>query len=181
MIPVLTTSRLILRPFTAQDADPLYRILAEKDMLKFFPGTNSPSIEGAQRLIQAQLDHWAKHDYGWWAVALRADPEQTVLGWNGLQYLPDTDEIEIGFLLNKDHWGQGLTTEAAQAGLQFGFETLNLPQIMAVAHPENRASRRVLEKLGMAGTGRADYFGMKVSRYELISANPSDKSAPDIM
>ena len=134
-------------------------------MLQYFPNSDAPSLDGVQRWIQTQLDHWTEHGFGWWAVALQDDPEHHIAGWNGLQYLPETDEIEIGFLLWKSLWAQGLTTEAAQAGLRFGFESCKLTAIMAVTHPDNRASQWVLEKLGMTYTGRTEYFGMAVSRH----------------
>ena len=100
-------------------------------------------------------------------MALKSDPLKEIIGWNGLQYLPETDEIEIGYLLRKDLWSQGLTTEAAAASLRYGFEQLKIPTIIAVAHPENLGSQQVAKKIGMTLTGRAVYFGMEVKRFIL--------------
>jgi ribosomal-protein-alanine N-acetyltransferase len=94
-----------------------------------------------------------------------------LFGWNGLQYLPDTDEIEIGYILAKPFWNQGLTTEAAFEGLRFVFEELGLDEIVAIIHPENLASQRVAEKLGLHFTRQAGvlwYAGLSLrnrSRY----------------
>lgn len=88
-----------------------------------------------------------------------------MIGWNGLQYLPETDEVEIGFLLSKAYWGQGLAVEGAEVVLQYGFERLGLEEIVALVHPENEASQRVIEKLRMSFVEEAEYFGMKVYRY----------------
>ena len=88
-----------------------------------------------------------------------------MLGWNGLQYLPDTEEVEVGYLLSRRHWGQGLATEGAQAALRFGVETLRLGSIVGIVHPENIASQRVLAKAGLTFINEADYFGMHVCRY----------------
>ena len=164
-IPTIKTERLTLRPFRETDAEPLFRILATDGVLQYFPSSTPPSIEKAQRIIIAQLNHWEEHGLGWWAVE-HPDSDH-LIGWNGLQYLPDTDEIEIGYLLARPFWGQGLATEGAHPGLAYGFETLKLPEIIAVVHPENIASQRVIEKLEMNFTGETEYFGMPVFRYIL--------------
>jgi RimJ/RimL family protein N-acetyltransferase/GNAT superfamily N-acetyltransferase len=162
-IPTLTTSRLTLRPFTEADAEPLHRILNEDGILRYFPRPDPPDLTRVQRLIAGQLRYWEEHGLGWWAVELRDTGE--LLGWNGLQYLPDTEEVEVGYLLSRRHWGQGLATEGAQASLRFGLETLRLGSIVGIVHPENIASQRVLAKAGLTFINEADYFGMHVCRY----------------
>ena len=164
-VPTITTDRLVLRPFTEQDAEPLYHILAQEGVLRYFPNPDPPSPDRVGRFVAHQIKHWEDQGFGWWAVELRE--EGKLIGWNGLQYLPETDEIEIGYLLGKDYWGRGLATEGARPGLRFGFETLGLERIIALTHPENTASQRVIAKLGMTFTGEADYFGMHVCRYEI--------------
>ena len=91
--------------------------------------------------------------------------EEKLIGWNGLQFLPETGEVEVAYLISKPFWGKGLTTEGASAALRYGFEQIGLKLIIALAHPENKASRRVMEKLGMSFTGLARYFGMDLCRY----------------
>ncbi|MBM4423755.1 MAG: GNAT family N-acetyltransferase [Chloroflexi bacterium] len=163
MIPIIETSRLTLREFRETDADSLHRLLSEDGVLRYFPNPNPPSLERVQRFIALQLAHWGEHSFGWWAVTPRG--EQELIGWNGLQFLPETHEIEVGYLLAKPYWGRGFAIEGARAGMKFGFETLSLRQIIAVVHPHNFASQHVLEKLGMAWTGWKKYFGMDVFRY----------------
>jgi RimJ/RimL family protein N-acetyltransferase/GNAT superfamily N-acetyltransferase len=162
-IPTLTTSRLTLRPFTEADAEPLHRILNEDGILRYFPRPDPPDMARVERLITGQLRHWEEHGLGWWAVELRSTGE--FAGWNGLQYLPDTEEVEVGYLLSRQHWGHGLATEGAQAALGFGIETLRLGGIVGIVHPENIASQRVLAKAGLTFINEADYFGMHVRRY----------------
>jgi RimJ/RimL family protein N-acetyltransferase len=164
-IPTVTTSRLMLRPFREEDADRLHEILSEEDILRYFPNPGDPTLDQIRKLIANQLRHWEEHGFGWWAV--EPTGEDQLIGWNGLQYLPDTDEIEIGFLLSKSYWNQGLTTEGALAGLEFAFGKLGLKLVVAIVHPENEASQRVIEKLGMRFTHEAEYFGMNVYRYEI--------------
>lgn len=168
-IPTLTTERLKLRPFSTNDAESLWRILDQPNVLRYFPRQTSPTLEQVQRLVAAQLTHWQNFGYGWWAVILTKTNH--FIGWAGLQYLPDTDEIEVAYLLDPAHWGRGLATEAAMKSLDFGYGELNIPQIVAIVHPENGASIRVIEKLGMTFTCRTTYFGMDCFRYELDQAN----------
>ncbi len=132
-----------------------------------------PDRARVERLIAGQLQHWAEHGLGWWAVELRCATGE-LLGWNGLQYLPETDEVEVGFLLSRPHWGQGLATEGALAALRFGFETLGLSRIVGIVHPENAASQRVLEKAGLARVNEADYFGMHMLRYVAVAYRRGD-------
>lgn len=167
-IPTITTTRLVLRPFHDEDAAPLHHILAVKDFLRYFPIPAAPALERVEKYIESQLQHWQDHKYGRWAVQKKG--AEDLIGWNGLQYLPDTDEIEIGYILAKPFWNQGLTTEAAVEGLRFAFEVLKLEEIVAIVHPENRASQRVTEKLGMRFTKQAEYFGMQAFRYTIDRA-----------
>ena len=169
-IPTITTSRLTLRPFVEADAGPLHHILGDSDVLRYFPNPAAPSPEQVQRFIARQLAHWEEHGFGWWAVELSTTPG--LIGWNGLQFLPETGEIEVAYLLDKPYWGQGLATEGARASLHLGFETLGLKNIVAIVHPENRASIRVIEKLEMSLVDRTHYFGMEVLRYRKETGSP---------
>lgn len=167
-IPTKRTSRLILRPFTEDDAEPLYGILCQDDILRYFPNPGPPSPDRVRRLVAHQLVHWAERGLGWWAVEPHGTPE--LIGWCGLQFLPETQETEVGYLLSRPFWGQGLATEAARTSLQFGFEELGLESIIGLVHPDNIASQRVLEKLGMSLVDRAIYFGMECLRCSLAAS-----------
>jgi RimJ/RimL family protein N-acetyltransferase len=164
-IPTVTTVRLILRPFTTEDVEPLHHILGEEGVLRYFPNTNPPSRDRVQKMIAAQLKHWQEHGFGWWAVELRS--RHGLIGWSGLQFLPETDEVEVAYLLGKAFWGQGLATEAARASLQFAFQDVGMGTIVGIVHPDNVASQRVLEKLGLSFVDKAPYFGMDCYRYSI--------------
>lgn len=164
-IPRIRTARLTLRSFTLQDAEPLQQILSIPGVLEYFPSSDPPDLERVQKLVQKQIDHWGEHDYGWWAVEPIEEGE--LIGWSGLQYLPETDEIEIGFLLSKPYWGKGLATESALAGLDYGFNSLGIEEIIGIVHPENVASQKVLEKIGLIYQEQAEYFGMDCYKYLL--------------
>ena len=116
-------------------------------------------------MIHNLLKHWEEYGYGLWAVDSGADGQ--LIGRCGLQYLPETDEVEVDFILGPKYWGQGLATEAALASLQYGFENLNLDIIVGIVHIENAASQRVLEKIGMRIAEAKSYFGMACYRYAI--------------
>ena len=145
--------------------------MEERDVLRYFPSPLPPPYERVQRLVQEQLDHWQEHGYGWWALETRpatATPcshPGAFIGWAGLQYLPETDETEVGYLLGRAYWGHGLATEAARESVRFGFEDLGLPEIVGIVHPDNVASQRVLEKAGLSRVERTVYFNMDCYRY----------------
>ncbi len=165
MHPTIQTQRLLLRQFRPEDAEILFDILQEKDILKYFPNPKPPEKNKVQKLIQSQIDQWAELGYAWWAVESLADG--AFLGWTGLQYLPETDETEVGYLLRRSAWGQGFATETAIAGIRFGFDHFDFPEIIGITHPENIASQRVLEKAGMQLDQRTIYFGMDCHRYTI--------------
>ena len=166
--PTITTTRLSLRPFTLDDIDSLHQILEIPGILQYFPNPDPPERERVEKLIKRQIKHWQDYGYGWWAVVSRA--EKQLIGWSGLQYLPDTDEIEIGYLLSKPFWGKGLATESAIAGLDFGFDRLGLREIIGIVHPENFASQGVLKKIGMQFIKQTEYFGMECYLYKTNSS-----------
>lgn len=163
-IPTITTPRLLLRPFTLADLHPLFDILQEPDIFKYFPRPVSPPLEKVERIINEQLVQYEQYGFGQWAVELLGKPG--LIGWCGLNHLPETDEDEVAYLLSRSVHGQGYATEGAHASLEFGFGKAGLRRIIALVHPENVPSRRVAEKLGMTLLDRKFYWGMECLRFE---------------
>jgi ribosomal-protein-alanine N-acetyltransferase len=167
-IPTLTTRRLMLRELTEQDAEPLFHILRQDGVLRYFPNSNPPTLERIQNMIARHRTHWKEYGYGRWAIVPRAG--QACIGWAGLEFLPEMNEAEVAYLLSKDYWGQGLATEAALAAVQYGFETAGLARIVGIVHVENVASRRVMDKLGMSLLDQANLWEMECYRYSISRA-----------
>jgi RimJ/RimL family protein N-acetyltransferase len=165
LAPTLQLPRLTLRPFVPDDIEPLHQIQSVEEVLRYFPRTTPPPRASVEKDVLFQIEHWIKFGYGRWVIAQPSNCH--LIGWCGLQYLPDTDEIEIGYLLAKPFWGQGLTTEAAIAAQSWAFEHLDLTELVGIIHPENSASIRVAEKLGMTSPLRTVYFGMDCYRYAI--------------
>ena len=164
-IPTLESAHTRLRPFRLDDVDALFQITNQKDIFKYFPNPAPWPREKTEKFIRDQLAHWEQHDFGWWGVEPLGNSE--LIGWNGLQYLPDTDEIEVGYLISEKFRGRGLTTEGVLASLKFGFETIGIESIIAIVHPENIPSQRVALKSGLLLVDRNNYFGMDCFRYRI--------------
>lgn len=98
----------------------------------------------------------------------KEDPR--IVGWCGLDFLDQTTEIEVGYGFAKECWGFGYATESAAASLLFGFSQLGLDRIVAVAYPENVASWRVMEKVGMKYVRTGFYYGANMVYYEISSS-----------
>ena len=126
--------------------------------------SHSESIEDSERRLQQLVEHQERHGFSLWAVTDRSNG--TVMGDAGLIHFAQRGpEIELAYRLAKPYWGRGFATEAARAWLDHGFGELGLDRIIAVAHPENAASQRVLEKVGMRFEGMRDHDGAEVRLY----------------
>ncbi len=100
-----------------------------------------------EQAIQTRINDYKKYGYGRWAAFLKN--EMQFVGWAGLAYLPEFDEIDLGYRFLPEYWGLGIATEASRAILNYGFDSLKLRRIVAIAIKENKASIRVMEKVGM--------------------------------
>ena len=146
--PIVETERFTLKGFASGDIDRLAEILSDPLVMKHMPGDEPWPREGAERELKSILEHWGRHGYGRWAVLDREDGR--MIGWCGLGFLPEIGETEVTYLLDKDYWNRGYATEAARISLSYGFEEAGLDRIIALAFPENAASRRIMEKIGMS-------------------------------
>lgn len=142
----IETDRLIIRPFTIEDIEPAHRMNLDQDVNKYTGDGGVVSEEDTKRRIVADvLGDYKKHGYGRLAVELKSEKE--FIGFTGLKYLEDMDEVDLGYRFMKSYWGRGIATESAKASIKLGFETLGLSRIIAMVLPENIASIKVLEKL----------------------------------
>lgn len=164
-IPSIALETCSLAPLQPADAPGLFQVYQGEDVLKYFPGQTPPPLERVERFIASQQKHWEQHGFGNWGVY--SVGENQVIGWAGLQFLPELNETEVGFLLDRAWWGKGIATQAARAALKFGFETCGLPHIIALVEPENLASRRVIEKCGLEYVETIRLWDTELRRYRL--------------
>jgi ribosomal-protein-alanine N-acetyltransferase len=161
----LETRRLRLRPFTPNDADELYRIYSYPDLFKYMSNEQPIRWEQMRGVINSLRETWQQHHVGVWAVIHKK--HQRLIGHCGFKLLENTREIQLGYLLLKSYWGLGLGTESATVALKYGFEVAKLERIVAIAKPENIASRRVMEKVGMKYEKNAYYYDNNVVYYSI--------------
>lgn len=142
LFPSFITPRLILRQFTSDDWADVYAYTSNSDVMTYIP-------EGC--FTQAQAHAFVEYHSGEEAraLALVLRAEQKLIGHISFHPWFAHETYEIGWVLHPDYQGQGYATEAAQALLEYGFKTLHLHRIIATCQPENPASYRIMEKLGM--------------------------------
>lgn len=162
----IETERLLLRQFTMDDLDDLYFIYSHPDLSKYLSNEQPLRLDQTRAAINSIIESWQQHKFGVWAVVYKK--ERKLIGHCGLKFLENTPEVQIGYLLLKDYWRRGLGTEAAAAVLKYGFEVVKLERIVAIAKPENIASRRVMEKVGMKYEKDAYYYDNDVVYYSLL-------------
>lgn len=144
---LIETERLFLRKITLEDKAHLFKLHAHPAVQKYTGEPVVESIEEIEEAIRGRIKDYEKYGYGRWATFLKN--ELQFIGWAGLAYLPEFDEIDLGYRFLPEFWGLGLATEASRAILTYGFDKLQLKKIIAIALKENKASIRVMEKVGM--------------------------------
>jgi RimJ/RimL family protein N-acetyltransferase len=172
----IETKRLLLQDFTPADLEDYHRqIYSDSDVTRYLPGGKPRPIERTQYVLNFSVEHAQKHGFTFWAVVNKASHQ--FMGHCGLIYLEESPEVEVAYAFGKAFWGQGIATEAARACLRFGFESAGLEQILALAEPENIASQRVMQKIGMQYQGTTHrYYNHILVLYHL---NRADWTADD--
>ena len=156
--PTLHTRRLILRPWREADLGPFAAMNADPAVMEFFP---RPLDREESDLAVARIrEHFDRHGFGPWAVEVPGIAD--FIGFVGLAVVsrfeaPFTPAVEVGWRLARAHWGRGYATEAARAALAFGFDELELDEIVSFTVPANVRSRAVMERLGMTHSPDDDF------------------------
>lgn len=151
--PELGTERVLLRKVRLNDADELYAYGSDPDVSRFVGWDTHQSIEDAEAYIGLTLEKYEQGQLADWAIEHRGDHK--FIGTVGYLWW-ETHEAaaEIGYVMAKPYWGQGIMTEVVRAVMCFGWDTMGLNRIQAHTEEENVGSRRVLEKCGLQYEGR---------------------------
>jgi ribosomal-protein-alanine N-acetyltransferase len=142
------TERLIVRGFLPEaDAKPMFKVYGDPEVMRFIPGGALSDEVAVRTLLARYADAQRRQGFSSWAVVDRQTGQP--IGDTGFGIFEPTGEVELGYTLARDRWGQGYATEAARACLVAGLEHLVTPRIIAVVDAENEASLRVPERIGM--------------------------------
>ena len=155
---LLETERLRLRPYRREDVEALAPMFADAEHMCFYPSTFS--FEQTQAWVDRQFERYRDDGFGLWVIEDRATGE--VLGTAGptVQVVDGVGEVEIGWHVRPGWKGRGIAPEAAAAARDWAFENLDAGHVISLVRPENLASARVAEKIGMHVEREADYKGL---------------------
>jgi len=176
-VPRLETSRLWLRPWSADDVEEYARIVGDPEVMRYMgSGLRYKAKRAVASLIALVSDmesrlkirrlirHWQRCAFGEWAVEEKTTGR--LIGQIGLTHHPDwiadPAKVEVGWLLARDAWGRGFATEGATATLAYAFEHLKLERIVSIARVENVRSQRVMGRIGLFPVGGTHWKGSEV-------------------
>lgn len=155
---ILETRRLALRLMVAEDAPFVLELLNEPSFLRFIGDRDVRTLADARAYIEkGPAASYARYGFGLWLAQLRDDG--TPIGMCGLLKRDTLDDVDIGFALLPAYWGKGLAHEAAAAVMDYGRRVLGIARIVAIVSPDNAASIRLLEKIGLVFDRRVDLNG----------------------
>lgn len=143
------TDRMILEALRPEHAPEQLRLLLDPRVwTTLWPRAEPPTEADVLEGLAAKVDHWQRHRFGMWLARDRARGQ--MVGRGGLQYTytAGLNDVEAGWAIVPERWGQGLATELAQACVEVAFGRLDLLEVVAFTLPTNLASRRVMEKTG---------------------------------
>ena len=166
MKQVIETSRLILREFQPSDAESMFLLNSDPEVIRYTGDPPFKDIQDAEDFLK-NYSHYAKNGFGRWPVIDKTN--NLFVGWCGLKR-HENEMIDLGFRFFKKDWGKGYATESAKVCLDYGIQTLQLPEIVGRAAKANSASVRVLEKIGMTYWKDAPCDGIQDSVYYRITS-----------
>lgn len=165
---VATTDRLELRRFSLDDVEHFFRLNQDLELLRYTGDQPFRDLQQVEQFINA-YDQYDKYGIGRWSVYFK-NTEQ-YLGFCGLRFSEEHQEIDIGFRIARRYWNKGYATEAALASMKIGFnhrhpQVIN-DKIIGRAMMDNAASHAVLKKLGMQATEQTEELGQIWQKYQL--------------
>jgi RimJ/RimL family protein N-acetyltransferase len=161
---ILHTARLILRPLLPEDLDVVHEhIYTDPETMRYIIGGSRQSKGQTKISLDKMRHHVLRHGFGFMAAEHLLDRQ--LVGIGGLKHQGLTGEVEVGYVLQKGFWGQGLATELVGELLQYGFQSLGLERIVGIVMPDNKASARVLEKNRLRLEGTRHLYNMDLLYY----------------
>lgn len=166
-LPTLETERLLLRKMTLDDAPDMFEYASDREVTRYTSWHAHMSLNDTLDFIKATLQKYESGKVSSWGIIYKENNK--FIGACGfLSWVPQIYRAEIGYVLSNKYWNMGIMTEAMKAVISFGFEKMELNRIEAVCKPENAASERLLQKLGMSFEGiPREYVLLKGSYHDI--------------
>jgi len=152
---MIETDRLVLRQVSIDDIDIYSELLTQADITQYLPGGEPFSLDYIKQYVPIKIQHWEK-GYGTFVVCLRENPSIKI-GYAGIEKIPETEFNDIRYAISSKHQGKGYAFEASKAVLDFVFSNSTLNEVYGVSVHENKASLKLLQKLGMQVTINKPY------------------------
>jgi ribosomal-protein-alanine N-acetyltransferase len=146
-LPTLETARLVLLPWSLDDIDALHQMWNDPQVRRYLWDDEVISRQRAAATVEAAIASAKQCGIGLWGVLLKSSNK--LAGFCGFRFIEDSRDVELLYGLLPQHWGEGLATEAARAALSYGLKAGLFTRVYARTHVPNRASVRVMERLGM--------------------------------
>jgi RimJ/RimL family protein N-acetyltransferase/ubiquinone/menaquinone biosynthesis C-methylase UbiE len=172
---IVETDRALVRHWIPDDLPAFQQLATDVRVLRYIGDGQPWSDERVRRFVDGGIKAQTSRGWALWPVVLKSQNRLVgICGFNAA-FAP---EVEIGWWLAPEQWGRGLATEVAGAVMEYGFGRLGLDRLISVAQPTNRASIRVMEKLGMTFDRAFTHKGIEVVAYEKTNPVAADMSAP---
>ncbi|PWU05616.1 MAG: N-acetyltransferase [Terriglobia bacterium] len=162
---MLETERLVLEPWEFSDWTALRPIATDVEVMCYITGGVPWTDEQIRTFVDRQVKLYSERGFCRWRLLVK--PAAEMIGFCGVGFWRDYSEPEIGWWLARRYWGRGLATEAARIALQDAFERVRLDRIISIARPENRASTRIMDKLGLKLEREFESEGVTLVRYSI--------------
>ena len=159
----IETERTRMRPFEEADAEEAFAWFSDLDVMRFIPGGADATLQDTRRRIAGYREHQMRLGFSKRLIIHRETGK--AIGDSGLFHLPDGERIELGFRLDRSHWGAGYAVEVGRAWIEWFDTHLAGQPLFADVHPEHVRSRRVLEKLGFLPSHSELVFGIGMMIY----------------
>lgn len=168
---IIQTERLTLEPYRPAHAKALNAINNETEVKRFLSSGDPETLQETRNAIKRARRRWLQLGYSWWAIL--ETKTTTIIGAACLQHVANKRgaELEIGWRLTEAATGKGYATEAGKAAADYAFDIIGVDHVVAVAHPDNLASHRVMQRVGMTYRGIETHYDMPCTTYVLFKPN----------
>jgi [ribosomal protein S5]-alanine N-acetyltransferase len=163
---VIETERLSLRELNLGDLDFVSEMLADPEVMRFYP--KRYSREESQAWVERQMRRYEECGHGLWLVIEQTSAQPVGQVGLAMQEVEGTWEAEIGYLIHRPYWRRGYATEAALGVRRYSFDVLGKNRVISLIRPENTPSQGVARKLGMVPEREVDFKGLKHIIFSLM-------------